>query len=156
MPRDEDALRAVAEQSAAVLAAAGLPRMAARVLMALMVADGGLTAAELCERLGVSAAAVSGGVRMLQSLALVRRIPQAGSRRDRYELPDDAWYSAFANERPIYGALAGYAESAAAAFDDGSIAAERVSEMAAFFRFLEVRLPEVMDEWRTRRATGGR
>ena len=38
MPRDEQALRATVEQSAAVLTAAGFPRMPARVLMALLVA----------------------------------------------------------------------------------------------------------------------
>ena len=45
MPRDEQGLKAAVDQSAAVLTAAGFPRMPARVLMALLVAErGGLTA----------------------------------------------------------------------------------------------------------------
>jgi DNA-directed RNA polymerase specialized sigma24 family protein len=55
-----------AEQAAALLTAAGMARMPARVMMALVGSpDEGYTAAELGERLGVSAAAVSGAVRYL-------------------------------------------------------------------------------------------
>ncbi|MGB4138065.1 MAG: helix-turn-helix domain-containing protein, partial [Microbacterium sp.] len=54
---------APAEDAAAIMTAAGFPRMPARIFMALVAAPAeGYTAAELGERLGVSAAAVSGGV----------------------------------------------------------------------------------------------
>ncbi len=53
-----------AEQAAATLAAAGFPRMAARVMMVLMTEESGsATAEELGNRLGASAAAISGAVR---------------------------------------------------------------------------------------------
>ena len=48
-----------AEQAAAMLTSAGMARMPARVMMALVGSpDEGYTAAELGDRLGVSAAAV--------------------------------------------------------------------------------------------------
>ncbi|MDQ1607383.1 MAG: hypothetical protein QOE16_115 [Microbacteriaceae bacterium] len=153
MPRNEQTLRDVVEQSAAVLTAAGFPKMPARVLMALMVSEeGGLTAQELAEHLGVSAAAISGAVRYLQTVGIVRRLARSGSRRDRYELPEDAWYTAVTSKSPIYGVLAGLAESAVGAIGDPSSAARaRVDEMARFYRFLDARLPELMDEWETLR-----
>jgi predicted ArsR family transcriptional regulator len=153
MPRNEQALRDVVEQSAAVLTAAGFPKMPARVLMALMVSEeGGLTAQQLAEHLGVSAAAISGAVRYLQTVGIVRRLARSGSRRDRYELPEDAWYTAVTSKSPIYGVLAGLAESAVGAISDPSSAARaRVDEMARFYRFLDARLPELMDEWETLR-----
>ncbi|MDQ6739943.1 MAG: MarR family transcriptional regulator, partial [Actinomycetota bacterium] len=82
MARDEQALRAAVEQSAAVLASAGFPKMPARVLMSLMVSDdGALTASELAQRLEVSAAGISGAVRYLQTIGIIRRVAQSGSRR---------------------------------------------------------------------------
>jgi predicted ArsR family transcriptional regulator len=153
MPRNEQTLRDVVEQSAAVLTAAGFPKMPARVLMALMVSEeGGLTAQELAEHLGVSAAAISGAVRYLQTVGIVRRLARSGSRRDRYELPEDAWYTAVTSKSPIYGVLAGLAESAVGAINDPSSAARaRIDEMARFYRFLDARLPELMEEWETLR-----
>lgn len=153
MPRDERALREAAEQSAAVLTAAGMPKMPARVLMSLTVAeDGGLTALDLGKVLGVSAAAISGSVRYLQSIAIVRRLAWPGSRRDRYEVPPNAWLAAFAHERPVYRALADLADAATEAIGDHtSTAAGRLDEMASFYRFLDVRLPELMAEWEKQR-----
>lgn len=136
------------ERSAAVLAGAGFPKMPARVLMALMAApDGGLTAAELCEQLAISPAAVSGAVRYLQTVGIVHRIAQPSSRRDRYEVPSTNWYGLLAGKSPLYGILAELAEEAARAIADGSSAQERMADVARFYRFLETRLPEVMQEW---------
>ncbi|MDQ0028256.1 GbsR/MarR family transcriptional regulator [Arthrobacter bambusae] len=153
MARDERALREAAEQSAAILTAAGMPKMPARVLMALTVAEeGGLTALELGEVLGVSAAAISGAVRYLQSIAIVRRVAQPGSRRDRYEVPPNAWLAAFAQERPVYRALADLADAASDAIGDHTTtAAGRLEEMASFYRFLDTRLPALMNEWEQQR-----
>ncbi|MCX7522672.1 MarR family transcriptional regulator [Microbacterium sp. STN6] len=153
MARDETALREVAEQSAAILAAAGMPKMPSRVLMVLTLAeDPGLTAVELAESLAVSAAAISGAVRYLQTLGMVRRVAQAGSRRDRYAIPDNVWSSTVAHERPVYRALAAQADAGLAAITDrDSAAAVRLREMGDFYRFIERRLPELMVEWEQQR-----
>ena len=71
--RDEQGVADFVEQTASALTAAGFPRMPARVLMALMVAETrGLTAQELGDRLGVSAAGISGAVRYLQNVGRMR------------------------------------------------------------------------------------
>ncbi|MGN6425885.1 MarR family transcriptional regulator [uncultured Leifsonia sp.] len=153
MAKDERALAEVMEHSAGVLIAAGFPKMPARVLMALTVTEtAGLTAAELAERLDVSAAAISGAVRYLQTLGIVRRISQTGSRRDLYQMPSD-WYALMVRNSPIYGVLADQAEAGLVAVGDpDSPATERLRDMAGFYRFLQGRVPEIIAEWETVRA----
>ena len=153
MPRDEQGLKAAVDQSAAVLTAAGFPRMPARVLMALVVADrGGLTASELGEQLGVSAAAISGAVRYLEQIGILHRLPQPGSRRDKWEFLDDAWYTALMAKSPIYGVIADLGDRAADAIGDETAAgALRAREMARFYRFVDTRMPDLMREWETLR-----
>lgn len=153
MGRDERALRDAREQSAAVLTGAGFPRMPARALMALMVSEsGGLTARELAGELGVSAAAVSGAVRYLQTVGVVRRIAQHGSRRDRYELADDTWYAAALSKNPVYAALAVLARQVVAAIGDpASSASVRAAESARFYHFLSERMPALLEEWQSLR-----
>src|SRR5262245_47418683 len=91
-PRDEEGVRQFVEHMAMMLTEWGFPRMPARVLGSMMTADeDSLTAADLAERLGVSPAAISGAVRYLTHIGLISRVPVAGSRRDRYRLPDNPW-----------------------------------------------------------------
>ncbi|WP_223693300.1 GbsR/MarR family transcriptional regulator [Leifsonia poae] len=149
MAENEQALNDVVERSAAILTSAGFPKMPARVVMALTVEEsGGLTAVELSEQLGVSAAAISGAVRYLQQIGIVRRVAQTGSRRDRYELPEDPWYAALASKNEIYEVLAAQADAGAASITDPtSIARARLLEMADFYRFFGRRVPELLEEW---------
>ena len=74
MARHQAAVDSFVERYAADLEAAGIPRLPARVFVALLVEDAGyLSAAELAERLHISPAAVSGAVRYLIQVQLVRR-----------------------------------------------------------------------------------
>ena len=76
---EPDPLQRYAERLASVFTAAGFPRMAARVLMALMMSpDAALTAAELKDRLGISSGAVSGAVKYLETVGMVRRRAHRG------------------------------------------------------------------------------
>src|SRR5215211_9163882 len=60
--RDEEAVMRFVERFALTFSEAGVPRMAARVFVALLVSDDGRrTAAELAEMLRVSPAAISNG-----------------------------------------------------------------------------------------------
>lgn len=140
-----------AEQAAAMLTAAGMARMPARVMTALVGSpDEGYTASELAERLGVSAAAVSGAVRYLQSMHLVQRLPRPGDRRDRYDLADGAFEGISIGKAPMFARLADLIEVIA---DDNSGAPESVArarDTAGFLRFLAERMPELVDEWRAR------
>ncbi|MEZ3160325.1 MarR family transcriptional regulator [Microbacterium sp. BWT-B31] len=145
-----------AEQAAAMMTTAGMPRMPARVMMALVAArDGGYTAAELGERLGVSAGAVSGAVRYLQTLQMVHRLSRAGDRRDRYELVPDVWYRVTTGNAPLYERLADLIDRIGDDQHDDATARARADEMAEFFRFMARRMPRLIEEWEAERLTPG-
>ena len=93
------------QHAAGDMVAQGFPRMPAYVLMALTGNDEGrMTAAELSEQLGVSAAAVSTAVGYLTRIGFVRTQTVPGTRRHVYVVPD-AWYTVTLTE-PRYRALA--------------------------------------------------
>jgi len=147
-----DPIDEFAEQTAATLAAAGFPRMAARVMMILMTEESGsATAEELAERLGASAAAISGAVRYLQTLSIIRRLTIPGTRRHRYELPDHFWYATSSSQTPLYTHLIALSEKGAAAMPEHSRARDRVTEMRDYFVFMRERLPALLDEWKATR-----
>jgi DNA-binding transcriptional regulator GbsR (MarR family) len=142
-----------AESAASVMTALGFPRMPARILMALIAAPaGGYTATELGERLGVSAAAVSGAVRYLQTVQVIRRVSRPDRRLARYEIISDAWYAMLASNSPVYERLAGYIDEIGDAHAEDHAAHDRAAEMAEFFRFMAQRMPRLIDEWETLRA----
>ena len=146
-----------ADQAAAMLAAAGMARMPARVMMALVGSpDEGYTAAELADRLGVSAAAVSGAVRYLVSMRLIQRLSRPGDRRDRYDLTDDAWSGMITSNAPLYAALAAHMDRIADENTDAPVSVARAREIADFLRYLTGRMPQLVDEWREERASGAR
>jgi DNA-binding transcriptional regulator GbsR (MarR family) len=143
-----------AEQAAAMLTAAGMPRMPARVMMALVGSpDEGYTAAELADRLGVSAAAVSGAVRYLQSIHIIQRLPNRGDRRDRYDIRDDGWNVVLTANMPLYERLANLIEQVAEENANAPLSVRRAKDMSDFFRFLARRMPQLLDEWDAERRT---
>lgn len=145
-----------AEQAASMLTAAGMGRMPSRVMMALVGSpDEGYTAAELADRLGVSAAAVSGAVRYLLSIRMIQRISRPGERRDRYDLVDDAWSGMITANAPLYASLAGAMDRIADDNPEAPLSVARAREMADFLRYLADRLPQLSDEWRATRSGGG-
>jgi aspartokinase-like uncharacterized kinase len=146
-----------AEQAAAMLTTAGMARMPARVMMALVGSpDEGYTAAELGDRLGVSAAAVSGAVRYLVSMRLIQRLSRAGDRRDRYDLTDDAWSGMITANAPLYSALATHIDSIADDNDGAPVSVARARDVADFLRYLSERMPHLAEEWRAERSSGAR
>ena len=144
-----------AEQAAAMLTAAGMARMPARVMMALVGSpDEGYTAAELGERLGVSAAAVSGAVRYLVSMRLIQRLSRAGDRRDRYDLTDDAWSGMITANAPLYATLAEHIDRIADENDGRTVSVASARDVADFLRYLAERMPQLAEEWRAERSSG--
>jgi len=153
--RTTELTAAAAERTAAAFAAAGFPKMPARTLLALVSSEqGSLTAAELSERLGASAAAVSGAVRYLQTVGFVHRVSQPGSRRDLYALHTDEWYVVSMRNSPVYEKLAALTDATAETLPEGSAARARVAEMARFYRFLNLRMPGLLDDWEREREAG--
>ncbi|SFR62380.1 DNA-binding transcriptional regulator GbsR, MarR family [Microbacterium azadirachtae] len=142
-----------AEEAAAMITAVGFPRMPGRVMMALIAAPAeGYSAADLADRLGISAAAVSGAVRYLQTIQVIRRVSRPDRRRDHYVIIPDTWYGLMTNNGPIYERLATHIEAIGAEHDDDHAARRRAAEMAEFFRFMARRMPELVDEWEAFRA----
>ncbi|RZI94634.1 MAG: MarR family transcriptional regulator [Microbacterium sp.] len=142
-----------AEQAASLLTAAGMARMPARVMMALVGSpDEGYTAAELAERLGVSPAAVSGAVRYLTTMRLIQRLTRPGDRRDRYDLTDDAWAGMITSNAPLYATLAGNIDRIADENTEAPLSVSRAREIADFLRYLADRMPQLATEWRAERA----
>ena len=134
-------------RAAGELAAAGFPRIPARVIMALTVhPEGRMTATELQEALGISPAAVSGAVKYLALLGFVRSHTTAGTRRHVYSLPPLPWYAATLIQDRNASLLA-VLESGADEVPDGP-ARDRVDEMIDFFRFLRVEMPRLWERWR--------
>jgi predicted transcriptional regulator len=132
-----------------LLSANGFPRIPATVLMTLMLIESGeATADALAAASGASPAAISGAVRYLQTLGMLRRHHVPGSRRYVYELPEQAWYVGSV-KNDLYTAIAQYAERSAGVLDGAP--RQRMIDMADFFRFLEVRMPALLDEWRSGR-----
>jgi DNA-binding transcriptional regulator GbsR (MarR family) len=136
-----------AERVADAFVALGFPRMPANVIMTLMMSEEGrLTSAELTERLGVSAAAISGAVRYLSTVGMVEASTVPGTRRHVYRLPDRQWYTASIVRPSVYSALADLVEREAAMLPP-SPAADRGAEMASFLGFLRDRMPGLLAEW---------
>lgn len=141
-----------AEQAAAMLTAAGMARMPARVMMALVGSpDDGYTAAELADRLGVSPAAVSGAVRYLVSMRFIHRLSRPGDRLARYDLTDDSWSGMMTANAPLYARLAVHMEVIADENAGAPISQTRARETASFLRFLAERMPQLAAEWRAQR-----
>jgi len=133
-------------QAVSALAANGFPRLPATVLMTLMTSEETeLTAEALAERTQASPAAISGAVRYLTTIGMIRRHVLPGSRRYVYELPEHPWYTVSIEKNDVYVMMAELARRAAPAL--GPRGAAQMEEMAAFFEFLKKRLPEVLGEW---------
>ncbi len=147
--RDEEAMRQFVEFMGRLLADWGLPRMASRVLFALMAAEErSLTAGDLAERLGVSPAAISGAVRYLTQISMVAREPVPGSRRDRYRLVDDSWYEVTLAKMTLIKTIADAADDGVqAAGGPDTIAGGRLAGMRDFYRWVQEGLPEFLDQW---------
>jgi DNA-binding transcriptional regulator GbsR (MarR family) len=151
--RDEDATRRFVDQMSEQLAGWGFPRMAARVLLTITVAeDGTRTAAELAGSLQASPAAISGAVRLLVQMAMVQREPVAGSRRVRYRIRDEAWYEASLEKRAFLEVVADLvAEGTKAVGGEGTEAGARLAEVREFMLFSADELEVLLEKWRESR-----
>jgi DNA-binding transcriptional regulator GbsR (MarR family) len=140
------------EEFALMLADLGFPRMPARVFALVLAApEESLTARELADRLQVSPAAISGAVRYLGTLSLVRRTRRTGERVDRFGLGDEVWAPVFEAELVAYRPLIQACERA---LEGGALTgngAERVAETREFLEFMSVEMEQMLVRWRARR-----
>lgn len=149
---EHDRIRVFVERFALVLTEAGMPRMPARVFACVLSEDSGrLTAAELAERLGVSAAAVSGAVRYLVPVGMLHKGRAPGARVDHYELTGDVWYESLTERDSLLRRWEAVLEEGIAALEPDRPATARLRESRDFFAFVRSELPPMMERWRAQR-----
>ncbi|CAL9504136.1 GbsR/MarR family transcriptional regulator [Streptomyces sp. NPDC090994] len=150
--RDPEVVSRFVEGFAAQLVEAGMQRMPARIFAALLASDAGaLTSAELGERLKVSPAAVSGGVRYLSQQHMVSREREPGSRRERYRVHSDQWYEALTNRETVIKRWQAALAEGVAGLGADTPAGRRLAETLAFFEFVDGEIAAMMERWRVHR-----
>ena len=153
--RDEKAVGRFVEDLASALTEMGVPRMPARVFAALLTTDSGrLTAADLATNLQVSPAAVSGAVRYLMQIGMVRRESEPGSRRHYYRAPDNVWDEVIGIRDHLMARWTGVLREGVEVLGPDTPAGERVAESVRFFEFVSHELPSVIRKWRERGPSG--
>ncbi|MET9065153.1 GbsR/MarR family transcriptional regulator [Streptosporangium sandarakinum] len=151
--RDEEAVRRFVERMGRMLAAMGVPPMAARVLLTVMTAEeDALSAADLAERLGASSGAISGAVRYLVDMDLLRREPVPGSRRDLYLLSSQSWWEATIGKMNRLQLIADTVDEGIAAIGGpDSRPGRTMAEMRDFFAFCHDEILLIMERWEQRK-----
>lgn len=136
------------EHLGAVLADAGLPRLASRVFAQLMCdPDGRMTAAELAGALSASAAGISQAVNYLTRVQMIRREREPGSRRDVFVVLDDAWHDALLHNGAIYSRLQEAFLEVGQAVPPNGAAASRLGLSAEFLAFVQHEMAALRTRW---------
>lgn len=136
------------ERLGAALSTAGFPPMPSRVFAALLVDDDGrMTAAELTEQLSVSAAAVSGAVRYLGHVGLLRRERERGGRKDVFVVLEDAWHGALASADQTYAPIVAALADGVDHLGVGTSAGDRLQLSKEFLEFVSSQMEGILDRW---------
>lgn len=145
--RDAEAVRAIEERMLEVFIDMGLPKMEARVLMSLHLADvDGHSAAELVAELRVSPASISKAIAYLERLDLVRRERHPEHRRERYLVDEDLWLRNWRTSVQQHAEMAELAQRAAGLLGPTTAAGARMHSAHQMFHFLSHDLADVVEE----------
>ncbi|GIG66173.1 GbsR/MarR family transcriptional regulator [Phytomonospora endophytica] len=135
------------ESLASQFVVAGMARMPARVMCALLTTDAdGMTAAELAEALQASPAAISGAVRYLTQTDMIRRDREPGSRRDVFRLFEDPFASMLRRRDDILKLWGDKMREGSDVLGDGTPAGRRLAGAAETFSLMHMLLPRMLDE----------
>src|SRR5579859_84598 len=144
MAADRAAVGRFVERFASVLVEAGIPRMPARVFAALLAAESArLTAEELSTQLKVSPAAVSGGVRYLIGVGMVRREGEPGSRRYHYLVPDNVWDELLRGRDRVLERWTAALREGIDLLGPDTPAGARMADSVDYFEFVSAELPRI-------------
>lgn len=122
--------------------------MPSRVFAALLVdEDGRMTAAELTEELSVSAAAVSGAVRYLGHVGLLRRERERGGRKDVFVVLEDAWHGALTKTDQVYAPIIAALADGVAHPGLGTSARDRLQLSQEFLEFVSKEMGGILERW---------
>lgn len=139
-----------------MIEAQGVPRMAGRILGALLVADPPeQTADQLARALHASRSSISTMTRLLENLRLIDRVSKPGDRRLYYRNRPDAWHQSMvasvASIRSLRQ-LAGRGLALLADRDDEVLRGLR--DLYQFAAYWEREMPRMLARWREARERG--
>jgi len=147
---DEQRARFV-ERMGGALTSAGLARLPSRIFAALLVdEDGRMTAAEIGAALSVSPASVSGAVRYLDGVGMIRREREPGTRRDVFVVDDDAWRDTLLHADRVYAPMLAELDRALADLPADDPARRRLAISRAFMGFVLDEMGEMSRRWQER------
>ncbi len=132
---------------------AGHPRMAGRIIGALLIADPPhLSMTELCEMLGASKGSLSTMTRLLLQMGLIERVAVPGGRRDYFQLKSGAWTQLVQQETYEFTALRQLADRGLELMDEqDSEIKQRLEDARGLFAFLEQEYPRLIERWERER-----
>jgi len=153
VPERRDGKLEFIERFASVLIEAGIPRMPARVFAALLAADSArLTSAQLADLLQASPAAISGGVRYLIGVGMVRREGEPGSRRHQYQVPENVWDEVMKLQDRLLDRWTMVLRQGVDLLGAQTPAGLRMADSVDYFEFVSSELPAIMARWQARKA----
>lgn len=153
--RDEQEVARFLERFASVMVEAGIPPMPARVFSALLVSDTGrLTAAELSMLLSASPAAISGAVRYLEQIRIIRREREPGTRRDVYHVDND-WYEMTFRRNQVIARWATATRDGIGVLGPQTAAGQRMADSLDFFEFILQEAAGLTQRWEAHKKAGG-
>jgi hypothetical protein len=154
-PGDAD-VEAYIEEIARYFEEAGMPRVAGRLIGALVVAEPReQSAAELAHRLRSSRGSISTMSRLLIAAGIVERRTRPGHRREYLRLRDDAWLQVVAGKTHQLTELRRVGERGLDLYAgrDGPARAS-LEELVHLMKFFEREWPPLVDRWLAERAAG--
>lgn len=147
---DPDDFRFVDELGLLWEASSGTPRMAGRILGALLTAEEPyLSGADLAERLNASSGSVSTMTRMLEAQAVIERFVRPGSRRDYFRLVQQPWRANLQHAAGITQRYVVLLDRAIAALpeDDEHAGRRRLVELRGFYAFWNEEWPRLIERY---------
>ena len=140
-----------------VLAGFGMPRIAGRVLSALLIADPPeQTAEQLAETLQASRGAISGGTTLLETTGLIERRRKPGDRKDYFRNKPNAWFEATKQQVNLIAQLRRLSERGLEVIgsDDPEVT-RGLRDMRDMLTFYEREMPEMFARWKNIRKEDG-
>ncbi len=144
------------EEAGLVFDSMHLPRMAGRVLGAILLGPAdGMTAADLAETLQASKGSISGMTQLLIHYRFIERTVRTGERRDRFVITQGAWARMELWRLELLQRMPELAEQGLELLGpDGN--PEPLQEMRDMYAYLERELPKLFERWQDERRTLGK
>jgi DNA-binding transcriptional regulator GbsR (MarR family) len=153
MSAADESRRAFVERMGGALTSAGLARLPSRIFAALLAdPDGRMTAAEIGNALQVSPASVSGAVRYLDGVGMIRREREPGSRKDVFVVDDDAWRDTLLQADRVYAPMVAELDRALTTLPADDPARRRIAISRAFMGFVSEEMRGMSQRWQERLA----